>query len=88
LLDKVRFVMKTDIPEDIEYIETLVNENEVYDIAVTDSVDKGFSQLWTSVEKGKYYVKIDDDVVCAVEASALTVADQRRHSSRMERSRR
>ena len=65
LLDKVRFVMKTDIPEDIEYIETLVSQNEVYDIAVTDSVDKGFSQLWTSVEKGKYYVKIDDDVVRA-----------------------
>lgn len=58
--------MKTDVKEDLDYLEKLLEANPQYKAQHTPPGGFDYSHMWSAVEKGNVYVKIDDDVVCAV----------------------
>ncbi|KAL8708851.1 MAG: hypothetical protein Q9220_006307 [cf. Caloplaca sp. 1 TL-2023] len=67
LLDEVIFLARTDVVEDLEYLERLVEETEGYTRHnVTESGGRAskvtYGQAWEVVERETMYVKIDDDV--------------------------
>ena len=63
VLDEVHFVAKTDDQEDLHYLEQLLTATPQFSAEFHNKSEKGYSQMYKSCEKGKVYVKIDDDVV-------------------------
>lgn len=68
MLDEVIFVVNTEIPEDLDYLNELIPSQKQYQTFIPDASLKqskqDFSHLWASVtEKDAIYVKIDDDMV-------------------------
>lgn len=62
-LDEVHWVVNTDIPDDIHYLESLVKTTEKYKKVVIPLL--GFNSIWEhAVEREHMYIKIDDDMVC------------------------
>jgi hypothetical protein len=65
-VDEVIFVVRTDDEADLRFLEELVETNENYSI-YTSAEGRGvrFADAWNVVNRGKMYIKIDDDVVSA-----------------------
>ena len=63
VLDGIIFVVKTEVPEDLAYLEELLASNPSYTAQYQHQGGFDYSQMWNSCEKGVMYVKIDDDVV-------------------------
>ncbi|KAL8951061.1 MAG: hypothetical protein Q9222_002933 [Ikaeria aurantiellina] len=68
LLDEVIFLARTDVVDDLEYLEDLVEGTEGYtrhNLTENDGVASKvtYGQAWEAVERETMYVKIDDDVM-------------------------
>lgn len=64
-LDEIHWVVNTDDPDDIHYLDNLVKTSEKYKKVVLPSL--GFNSIWKhAVEKEHMYIKIDDDMVCQI----------------------
>lgn len=68
LLDEVIFVVNTEIPEDLDYLNELIPSQKQYRTFIPDATlrqsKQDFSHLWAAVtEKDAIYIKIDDDTV-------------------------
>lgn len=57
--------MKTEDKDDLAYLEQLLAANPKYKAQYTPPGGFDYSHMWSAVEKGNVYVKIDDDVVRA-----------------------
>ena len=63
-MDEVHFVVNTENQDDIRYLDSLVEGEELYEKIVISSL--GYNEVWAAgVERGTLYIKIDDDIVCA-----------------------
>ncbi|RGP77171.1 hypothetical protein FLONG3_4686 [Fusarium longipes] len=64
-LDEVLWVVNTDKSDDLRYLEEIMASNPRYkkvhpeEIAATYT----YKNIWKLLDRGKYYVKIDDDIV-------------------------
>lgn len=64
VIDEYVFIVKTEDKADLAYLEKLLLRNPGrYSKRVTDNAGFDYSQMWSVVEAGNIYVKIDDDVV-------------------------
>lgn len=68
LLDEVIFVVNTEVPGDLDYLNELIPTQKQYRTFIPDATLKkskqDFSHLWAAVtEKDAIYFKIDDDMV-------------------------
>ena len=69
--DEVQFIVHTNKEDDKAYLDELVSQREGYRIVdVGDCQGTDYSCMWdTSVEKDTIYIKIDDDIVGALDLS-------------------
>ena len=65
LLDEIIFIVKTNVQEDLAYLDKILASNEKYSARYQEQGGFDYSQMWNVCEKGNVYVKIDDDVVSA-----------------------
>ena len=65
MLDEVIFVVRTDIKEDLDWLEQQLPHTPEY-TKWEGAKGRGgrYADAWNVVEKGTMYIKIDDDVVC------------------------
>ena len=67
-LDEVHWVQNTHRESDLGYLEEILASSDQYkriDVTKEGSAGMaGFGNAWGHLERGKIYVKIDDDVVC------------------------
>ena len=64
-LDEVHFVVNTKKEEDIKYLEELIKTSDLYKMITIPSL--GYNEVWgNAVERNVMYIKIDDDIVCAL----------------------
>ena len=63
LLDEIVFIVKTDVKEDLAYLDDILASNDKYSARYQEQGGFDYSQMWNVCEKGNVYVKIDDDVV-------------------------
>lgn len=65
LLDEVLFVTKTTNVEDLEWLDRLIPTSESYKKRILPDPGINFGMTWEGgiFERGKMYLKIDDDVV-------------------------
>lgn len=73
-LDEVLWVVNTENKDDLRYLNKLLSRSERYKKLDLGKKVKGpeFRQIWKHLERGKLYVKVDDDVVSASQALPLT----------------
>ena len=65
-LDEVHFVVNTENEDDINYLEELIKTSESYKKITIPSL--GYNEVWrNAVERNVMYIKIDDDIVRALE---------------------
>jgi hypothetical protein len=64
-LDEVLWVVNTEDKEDLKYLENILARSDRYKKLDLGKKVRGpeFRQIWKHLERGKIYVKIDDDVV-------------------------
>ncbi|KAK6711476.1 hypothetical protein SNK05_005898 [Fusarium graminearum] len=64
-LDEVLWVVNTDKNDDLRYLEELMASNPRYKKIHPDEMVATYTykHIWKLLDRGKYYVKIDDDVV-------------------------
>ncbi|EXA53692.1 hypothetical protein FOVG_01426 [Fusarium oxysporum f. sp. pisi HDV247] len=66
-LDEVLWVVNTDDKDDLEYLEKIVAQepqrHKLLYIKGNKLSTNTYYKAWEYLEHGKYYVKIDDDVV-------------------------
>lgn len=64
-LDEVLWVVNTEQTDDLRYLEEILASNPRYKKVHPQEITSTYTykHIWKLVEKGKYYVKIDDDVV-------------------------
>ena len=64
-MDEVIFAVKTEIQEDLDYLEELLESSPLYKkhVAATN-YDSWLMGSWEGVGGDDIYIKIDDDVVC------------------------
>ena len=72
-MDGIIFVVKTEVPEDLAYLEELLASNEAYSAQYQHQGGFDYSQMWNTCEKGVMYVKIDDDVVGLIRLCTQTL---------------
>ena len=76
LLDEVIFARKTDVQEDIEYLEELLATNPRYSKHVaTSDYGSWLMGSWEGVKGNDIYIKIDDDVVRLITPKCAVSAD-------------
>lgn len=65
-LDEVLWVVNTDRNDDLRYLEEIMASNPRYKKIHPDEIAHTYTykNIWKLLDRGKYYVKIDDDVVC------------------------
>lgn len=58
------FVSRTNLPEDLEYLQELLETSNRYkSIDLNEGRTEDYSKPWEKLEEGPMYIKIDDDVV-------------------------
>ena len=57
------FVTKTTNVEDLEWLDQLIPTSKSYKKRILSDPGINFGMTWDIFEKGKMYLKIDDDVV-------------------------
>lgn len=62
-LDRVQWVIRTDVPYDVEYLNHLIENTPEYQTVKVDLSTPGYSEAYQSCERDTIYIKIDDDVV-------------------------
>jgi hypothetical protein len=66
-LDEVLWVVNTDDEDDLAYLDEIVSTNPTRHKTIRITGDKLYShtfyKAWQHLERGKYYIKIDDDIV-------------------------
>ena len=62
-MDEVLFVTKTTNVEDLEWLDQLVPTSKGYRKRILPDPGINFGMTWDIFERGKMYLKIDDDVV-------------------------
>lgn len=63
-MDEVIFFVRTEIVEDLEYLDSLLTTTSSYTKVNLDEGRSGnYSKPWETMEVGPMYIKIDDDVV-------------------------
>lgn len=65
-LDEVHWVRNTDKPDDLAYLQEILKSSPRYKMIDLSSEGVGFAgynHAWGHMERGKLYVKIDDDVI-------------------------
>ncbi|KAF5680015.1 hypothetical protein FHETE_557 [Fusarium heterosporum] len=64
-LDEVLWVVNTDKQEDLRYLEEILATNPRYKKVHPDEIAGTYTykNIWKLLDRGKYYVKIDDDIV-------------------------
>ena len=65
-LDEVQFVVNTHNEDDIGWLDTLVEEEELY--KKITKPEMGYNHIWELVKEEHMYIKIDDDIVCLASA--------------------
>lgn len=67
-LDEVLWVANTDNEEDLQYLDEIIASDPERHKKLVIPGDKlwvyTYFKAWQHLERGKYYVKIDDDIVC------------------------
>ncbi|CAF9934625.1 MAG: hypothetical protein HETSPECPRED_009296 [Heterodermia speciosa] len=63
LLDEVLFVTKTTNVEDLEWLDQLIPTSKSYKKRILPDPGINFGMTWDIFERGKMYLKIDDDVI-------------------------
>jgi hypothetical protein len=63
MLDEVIFVVRTDDPGDLKYLEELLPTVPEYKKYQAKGRGAKYKDAWNVVQKGTMYIKIDDDVV-------------------------
>ena len=75
-LDEVHWVQNTHRKSDLEYLEEILASSSRYKkVDVTKDGAAGFAgygNAWAHLERGKIYVKIDDDVVSPLAETSCT----------------
>ena len=68
-IDEVQWIKNTAKEDDLAYLDEILKTSPRYkmvDLAKEGNVGfVGYAAAWGHVERGKLYVKIDDDVVCS-----------------------
>ena len=64
-LDEVLWVANTDKSDNLRYLEEIIASNPRYKKIHPQEIARTYTykHIWKLLERGKYYVKIDDDVV-------------------------
>ncbi|KAI9756356.1 MAG: hypothetical protein M1815_003779 [Lichina confinis] len=63
-LDRVVFFSRTNVPEDLEYLEYLLTTTASYvKVESSNGRSQDYSKPWETLLDGPIYIKIDDDVV-------------------------
>ncbi|RMZ79670.1 hypothetical protein DV738_g3177, partial [Chaetothyriales sp. CBS 135597] len=63
-LDEVVWFRNTDVEEDLEYLDQLVDEHPTYrTLKLPEGTKNAYNYAWAQLERGKFYIKLDDDVV-------------------------
>jgi hypothetical protein len=82
-LDEVLWVVNTDKNDDLRYLEEIMASNPLYKKIHPEAIAGTYTykNIWKLMDRGKYYVKIDDDVVrrkvqCLVSLNANCVVSQ------------
>jgi hypothetical protein len=68
-LDEVHWVQNTDRTADLEYLDEILLSSPRYkkiDLSSEGIGFDGYANAWRHLERGKLYLKIDDDVVRAI----------------------
>lgn len=71
-LDEVLWVVNTEQKGDLRYLEEILASNpQRYKKIYSDEIAGTYTykNIWKKLDRGKYYVKIDDDVVRAISMS-------------------
>lgn len=67
-LDEVLWVANTENDEDLAYLDEIIASDPERHKKLVIPGDKlwvyTYYKAWQNLERGKYYVKIDDDIVC------------------------
>jgi hypothetical protein len=75
MLDEIIFVVRTDNPGDLQYLEELLPTVPEYKKYQVKGRGGKYKDAWDVVEKGTMYIKIDDDVVRRTPAQNHTQQD-------------
>jgi len=70
-LDEVLFVVRTSDEDDLEWLEWLITTSKSYKKRIGQE-GLNFGMTWELFERGKMYLKIDDDVVRPRQLSLLS----------------
>ncbi len=66
-LDEVLWVANTDNKDDLRYLDDIIKSNPMVHRKLEIPGEKlwvySYYKIWQRLERGKYYVKIDDDIV-------------------------
>ncbi|KAJ4245832.1 hypothetical protein NW762_013956 [Fusarium torreyae] len=66
-LDEILWVVNTDDKDDLQYLDGIISQNPArhkkLQLAGERMSTNTYYKAWRHLERGKYYVKIDDDVV-------------------------
>lgn len=66
-LDEVLWVANTDNKDDLRYLDDIIKSNPAVHRKLEIPGEKlwvySYYKIWQRLERGKYYVKIDDDIV-------------------------
>lgn len=64
-LDEVLWFANTDDEDDLRYLDEIIASNPIRYKKLTIPGKLGdYNSAWQHLERGKYYIKIDDDIVC------------------------
>ncbi|OAQ59058.1 hypothetical protein VFPPC_11976 [Pochonia chlamydosporia 170] len=66
-LDEVLWIVNTDDAGDLQYLQTILSSNpnryKAINFTANNLQTYSYYKAWQHIERGKYYVKIDDDIV-------------------------
>lgn len=66
-LDEIHWIINTVNEEDLAYLDEILASSDRYktvDLSEEGIGFEGYEHAWGHLERGKLYVKIDDDIVC------------------------
>ena len=62
-MDAVHFVVKTIVPSDLEWLENILQTSKSYKKLEMEDPEADHKAAWQFFERGKMYIKLDDDMV-------------------------
>ncbi|MCJ1405839.1 hypothetical protein MMC11_009069 [Xylographa trunciseda] len=77
IIEEYIFVVRTDDVEDLAYLEELLVANPKYSAHRSSGSGFDYSQMWSAVEKGNVYVKIDDDVLYIEDSTLRSIVKRK-----------